>query len=107
MKKKLIGLALFAGAVAVATKTLTAKKSEWKGLSESEVRQKVETRIPSRVPEDKRTALADRVVATMRDRGVLGDEAQPTAVADTTEAADDQPQANDAGPEAESPSQDS
>lgn len=77
MKKKLIGLAIFEGAVAVTSKVLTAKKSEWQGLSESEVRQKVETRISSRVPEDKRAAVADRVVATMRDRGLL--EAELTA----------------------------
>ncbi len=74
MKKKLIGLALLVGAVAAATKFVAAKKSEWQGLTESEVRHKVETSIPSRVPEGKRTDVADRVVAKMRDRGVLADE---------------------------------
>jgi hypothetical protein len=100
MKKKLIGLALFAGAVAVAAKVLAAKKSEWQGLSETEVRQKVETRIPSRVSDEKRVALADRVVAKMRERGVLGEETRLVSVADAEEdAGGDMPHGDDATPE--------
>lgn len=75
MKKGLLGLALLGGAIAVASKMLESKKSNWEGLTESEVRAKLEERIPHRVPDDKRAAVADRVVTEMRDRGVLADEA--------------------------------
>lgn len=93
MKKKLIGFALFAGAIAAASKVIAGKAAEWQGLTESEVRQKVETRIPSRVPDDKRAAVADRVVTKMRDRGVLGEDPVPTS----------EPQADDEASDVEPP----
>lgn len=84
MKKKLIGLALIVGAVAAAGKLIATKKAEWQGLSESEARQKVEARMPSRVPEHKRAEVADKVVTTMRDRGMLKEE--PAEVASDVES---------------------
>ena len=89
MKKKLIGLALLAGAIAAASKVIAGKVSDWQGLTESEVRQKVETRIPSRVPEEKRAAVADRVVTKMRDRGVLSEEPVPTSEPQSDDEASD------------------
>ncbi len=69
--KKLIKLALVIGAVAVAARLIGAKKAEWEGLSESQVRVKLDARLPDRVPDDKRVAVADKVVAAMRSRGKL------------------------------------
>ena len=89
MKKKLIGLALLAGAIAAASKVIAGKVSDWQGLTESEVRRKVETRIPSRVPEEKRAAVADRVVTKMRDRGVLSEEPVPTSEPQSDDEASD------------------
>jgi hypothetical protein len=84
MKKKLIGLALIAGAVGAAAKLMANKKAEWQGLSEAEVRQKLEQRMPSRVPEEKRAAVADKVVAKMRERGVFEEEsAEPSPGAES------------------------
>ena len=74
MKKKLIGFALIAGAVAVAAKLMAAQKAEWQGLSEAEVRERMEQRMPARVPEEKRADVADKVVAKMRERGMLREE---------------------------------
>ncbi len=88
MKKKLIGLALIVGAVAAATKLTAAKKAEWQGLSESEARQKVEERLPSRVPDEKRAVVADKVVAKMRERGVLQEEAAEHAPNTESETAE-------------------
>ncbi len=69
--KKLIKLALVVGAVAVAARLISAKKAEWEGLTESQIRDKLDARIPDRVPEKKRAAVADKVVAAMRFRGKL------------------------------------
>ncbi len=102
MKKKLIGLILAVGAAAAVAKLMAAKKAEWQGLSEDQVRAKVEQRMPSRVPEEKRAEVADKVVTKMRDRGMLAeeapaedlepaaaeeapDESEPTAEADSEE----------------------
>jgi len=69
--KKLIKLALVVGAVAVAARLIGAKKAEWEGLTESQVRDKLDARMPARVPDKRRVAVADKVVATMRSRGKL------------------------------------
>lgn len=69
--KKLIKLALMVGAVAVAARFVGAKKAEWEGLTESQVRDKLDARMPDRVPDEKRAAVADKVIAAMRSRGKL------------------------------------
>lgn len=69
--KKLIKLALMVGAVAVAARFVGAKKAEWEGLTESQVRDKLDGRMPDRVPDEKRAVVADKVIAAMRSRGKL------------------------------------
>jgi hypothetical protein len=76
--KKVLKLALLVGGVAAVAKLMGAKKAEWQGLSESDVRSKLDARLPDKVPADKRNAIADKVVGTMRERGVLKEE--PPAV---------------------------
>jgi len=72
--KKLIKLALVVGAITVAARLVGAKKTEWEGLTESQVRDKLDSRIPDRVPDEKRAAVADKVVAKMRSRGKLAED---------------------------------
>ncbi len=86
--KKLIKLALIVGVVAFAAKLVAAKKSEWHGLTESEVRDKLDSRLPGKVPDAKRAVIADKVVSKMRERGVLREE--PEASSETE--ADAEPQ---------------
>ena len=72
--KKLIKLALVVGAITVAARLVDAKKTEWQGLTESQVRDKLDTHLPDRVPDAKRVAVADKVVAKMRSRGKLAED---------------------------------
>ncbi len=72
--KKLIKLALVVGAIAVAARLVESKKAEWEGLSESQVRDKLDSHLPDRVPDDKRAEVADKVVAKMRSRGKLAED---------------------------------
>ena len=99
--KTLVKLALVVGAVAVAAKLVAAKKAEWQGLSESEVRAKVGSRLPGRVPDEKRGEIADKVVAKMRARGAFDEEAPATPGAADDAATEDQDAAaaSDAGSE--------
>jgi len=69
--KKLIKLAMVVGAITVAARLVGSKKAEWEGLTEPEVRGKIDARMPERVPDGKRTMVADQVVAAMRSRGKL------------------------------------
>ena len=69
--KKLIKLGILVGGIAFAAKLVSAKKAEWEGLTEPEVRAKLDSRMPDKVPSDKREAVADKVVSKMREKGVL------------------------------------
>ncbi len=80
--KKLVKLALIVGAITVAAKLVAARKAAWRGLTEAEVRDKLESRLPKRVPEGKRAAVADKVVSKMRERGALREEEEPAADTD-------------------------
>ncbi len=81
--KKLVKFGLIVGGIAFVAKLVSAKKSEWRGLTESEVRQKLDSRLPDRVPEQKRAAVADKVVSKMRTRGFLLEEEEPTMPTDS------------------------
>ena len=76
--KKLVKLALIIGAIAVLAKVVAAKMANWQGLTESEVRDKLESRLPKWVPGEKRAEIADEVVAGMRGRGALRDDEEPS-----------------------------
>lgn len=94
-KGNIVKLALLLGGVAVAAKVIGAKKSEWEGLSEAEVRHKIETRMPDRVPDEKRAAVADKVVATMKTRGLIEEVAEEV----TDEAPAGDPESEEEAPE--------
>lgn len=75
-KNRWILLTLLIVAIAACTKSSKSKRaSEWHGLTESEARSKLETKLPGKIPAEKRAAISDKVVAKMRDRGVITDEA--------------------------------
>lgn len=77
--KRLIILGLFVAAFVAIAKAIQQQCAAWAGLTESEVRTKFETKVGGRMPAEKTTAVADMVVAAMRDRGFLeeeGDEAE-------------------------------
>ena len=69
--KKLVKLALLVGAITWASKMISAKKQEWEGLTEAEARAKIESKMPSRIPAEKRSQVADKVVAGLRSKGKL------------------------------------
>lgn len=101
MKKKLIGLGLIAGAIVAAVKMLMIKKEQWQGRTEAEMREWLEQRIPNRVPEEKRDAAIDKVVATMQDRGVLVEDDEPVGEpeADAVAQVEEVAEAAEAAPE--------
>ena len=72
--KKILKFVLIVGGITAVAKLVSAKKAEWHGLSEAEAREKLATRLPDRIPEKKREAVADAVVSKMRDRGALREE---------------------------------
>ncbi|MDJ0768129.1 MAG: hypothetical protein QNJ12_05015 [Ilumatobacter sp.] len=74
-KKRLILVLILLGAVAACAKQAKSKReSEWHGLSESEARAKLDAKLPGKIPAEKRSEISDKVVAKMRQRGVLSEE---------------------------------
>lgn len=69
MKRLLIAATI--GALVALILSTRARRQEWTGLSESEARAKLDEKLPSRIPEERRAAMADKIVDTMRDRGVI------------------------------------
>jgi len=72
--KKVFALAVLVLIVAFAVKLVAAKKSEWEGMSEADVRAMIDARMPSRVSDERRAVMADKVVVTMRRGGVLAED---------------------------------
>ncbi len=73
--KKLIKLGIFAAIVSGIVKLISAQKAEWQGLTEPEVRTKLHTKLDNKIPSEKVDEIGDKIVETMRQRGVLGEEA--------------------------------
>jgi len=74
--KRLLPAAAALGLVAFAIKKkCSQQRDQWHGLSENDVREKLDHRLPSRMPDDRRAAMTDKIVGRMRDRGVIVDEA--------------------------------
>lgn len=91
-KKRLIVLVLLIVVVAVcAKKAKSHRESEWRGLTESEARSKLEAKLPDKIPAEKRSAISDKVIAKMRDRGVVSED--PAVPNDTSGITDDTDQA--------------
>ena len=95
--KKALKIAILAGGAAVAAKLLSVRKSSWRDLTEAEVREKLDARMPTWVSDERREAVAEKAVSTMRERGVLRDEdaAPVMGAAAATEASGDATVAGD------------
>jgi hypothetical protein len=77
--KKLLKILIFAALVGGAVKLVSAKKAEWQGLTETQVRDKLQAKLGARMPSEKVDEISNKVVETMRQRGALGEEAPSEA----------------------------
>lgn len=69
--RSLFKLALFVGIIMAIAKMVAAKKDEFYGISESEARYKVESKLSPRVGDDRAAEIADQVVARLKVAGVV------------------------------------
>lgn len=79
--KRLFKFGLFAAMVAGIVKLVSTQKAEWQDLTEPELRDKLHTKLDSRMPSDKVDQIGDKIVEKMRQRGVLHEEAPTGASA--------------------------
>ncbi len=73
MKRLLLATAVLA-LVALALNKRQQQRAEWRGISEAEAREKLDRRLPSRIPDERREMITDRIVTGMRNRGVIADD---------------------------------
>ena len=71
---KLFKFGLIAAFVAGIVKLVSTQKAAWQGLTEPEIRTKLHTKLDTRMPSEKVDEIGDKIVETMRGRGVLGEE---------------------------------
>lgn len=71
--KKLLFLAGLIGLIAFIAKRAKMDRSQWEGLTEDDVRTRLDERLPPQIPGDKRQMIADKIVTKMKDRGALTD----------------------------------
>jgi hypothetical protein len=74
MMKRLLLAAVMIGIIATAMKKAKMDRENWQGLSEHEARDRLEERLPNKIPDDRREYIKDTIVTKMRDRGVLTDD---------------------------------
>ena len=94
--KKLVKVALIVGVIVLLAKLAAAQKAKWQGLTESEMRDKLDTRLPKWIPGEKRAEITDELVSGMREQGMLGDEDEPSVPADTDDGrGEEEPDSDD------------
>lgn len=72
--KKLFKLAVFVGLLVALAKFISEQKAAWTGLTEPEIRDKLHTKLDSKMPDEQIGELADKVIEEMRKRGMVGEE---------------------------------
>lgn len=71
--KKFLLIAVVIGVVALVARKLSAGRDDWTNLTEEEARQRLDDRFPSRMPEDKKEVVTDKIVSRMREKGAIID----------------------------------
>ena len=72
--KRLITLAIVGGPVYGAARLVMAKKAEWEGLTEGELRSKLDAKLAGRVPDEAVDQIKEGVVRQMQAMGRLRDD---------------------------------
>jgi len=72
--KRLLLAAVVLGLAALAMKKCSKQRDQWHGLSETDARERLDHRLPSRIPDERRAAMTDKIIGRMRDRGAIVDD---------------------------------
>lgn len=67
----MIKFLIFVGILYAAGRLLAQQKDQWMGLTESQARAKMESKLGPRIGEDKASEIAEQVVAALTERGVI------------------------------------
>lgn len=54
-------------------KKFSEPREQWHGLSETDTSEKLDHRLPSQMPAERRAEVTEKIISRMRDRGVIID----------------------------------
>ncbi|MEM9204559.1 MAG: hypothetical protein AAGC53_23195 [Actinomycetota bacterium] len=89
MKRVIIVAAVIVLAVALSKKRPGDGQSQWQGMTEDEARQRLDERLPSKMPAPAKSALTEKIVGQMKDKGVVIDLTDDAIAAESAAAVDD------------------
>ena len=78
---------VFVGIIYMAGRFMVKQKENWSGITEAQAREKIESRLASRVGEEKATDIANQIVTVLTEKGVIKAEEAADEVVDVTEEA--------------------
>jgi hypothetical protein len=81
MRKFIVAL-VFVAVLGAVVAAIRSQKAKWIGLTEAELRSKIDEKLADRVPDDKRAEVTDTIVTKMSEKGLVADE--PDVVVDAT-----------------------
>jgi hypothetical protein len=79
---------VFMGILYLAGRFMAKQKEGWAGITEAQAREKIESRLASRVGEEKANDIANQIVTVLTEKGVIKAEATDDEVVDVTEETD-------------------
>ena len=74
---------VFMGILYVAGRFIAKQKQDWSGITEAQAREKIESKLASRVGEDKATDIANQIVTVLTEKGVI--KSEPETAVDAVE----------------------
>ena len=83
----MIKFLVLVGILVAAGKFMAKQKQDWSGITEAQAREKIESRLASRVGEEKATDIANQIVTVLTEKGVIKAEETADEVVDVTEEA--------------------
>ncbi|MCZ6567640.1 MAG: hypothetical protein V3S43_05425 [Acidimicrobiia bacterium] len=81
----MIKFLVLVGILVAAGKFMAKQKQDWSGITEAQAREKIESRLASRVGEEKATDIANQIVTVLTEKGVIKAEETADEVVDVTE----------------------
>ena len=72
--KKLLFLAALIGVIAFIARKAATDREQWEGLTEDELRSRLDERLPHQIPDDKREMITETILTKMKDRGAIAEE---------------------------------
>lgn len=80
----MIKFLVLVGILVAAGKFMAKQKQDWSGITEAQAREKIESRLASRVGEEKATDIANQIVTVLTEKGVIKAEETAEEVVDVT-----------------------